>query len=150
MEKILAQASQEVASRKPAVPEAAQIPAGPTGGFAQGTALGSVAPPEDPERLLYVIEVRKQVMEQWIPPLNLRDPKLGLICSLFVRINERGEVLETKWEQRSGNEPFDLSAQRAVMKAAPLKPPPEKLKDEAIHEGFLIDFNPALLDSVAR
>ena len=39
-------------------------------------------------------------MDEWIPPIKFQDPSLGLICKLILRINEQGELLETKWEQR--------------------------------------------------
>ncbi len=142
MEEALARAKQQVAARKAAVPEAAQIPDGKGGGVPEGTATGNVVPPDDPERILYQLKIRQQVRDEWIPPLNLQNANLGLLCKVVVRINERGELLTTEWEQKSGNEVFDLSALRAIQKAAPLDPPPERLKWEAIHEGFLFEFKP--------
>ncbi|MBI4196608.1 MAG: TonB C-terminal domain-containing protein [Deltaproteobacteria bacterium] len=145
MEKILAKASQEVASRKAAIPEAAQIPVGENGGFPEGVTAGSQVPPDDPELLLYKMKVTKIIMEEWFPSYKLRDPNLGLICRLIVRINERGEAIETIWDQKSGNGSYDASALRAVQKALPLPLPPEKLRWELAQEGILFDFNPAAL-----
>jgi len=149
MKEVLARISKEVGEQKPAVPavvpEAAQIPETKPGGFTEGSGAGMVVPPDDPERLHYQLEIRRIITDQWIPPLQLR--KMGLICILSIRMNEQGYVLETKWEQKSGNEAFDLSAERAVRRAAPLKPPPERLKWEALNEGLSIEFNPSLLDA---
>jgi TonB family protein len=149
IDEILKQARQEVAMRAK-VPEAAQIPTAPSGGVPDGSTQGPLMPGQDSELDLYRRQVRDMIIEQWIPPLNLRDPSLGLICKILVRINERGEVLETQWDSKSGHEAFDLSALRAIKKAAPLKPPPEKLKREAIHEGIVLEFNPALLGASTR
>ncbi|MBI2082718.1 MAG: TonB C-terminal domain-containing protein [Deltaproteobacteria bacterium] len=146
MEEILSRAKQEVTKRKVAEPEAAQIVKGTQGGVPYGSTQGPFSSPNDLERAQYTLEVRNLIVKEWIPPLNTRSPSLGLICKVIVRINERGEVIETRWDQRSGNESFDLSALRAIMKASPLKPPPERLKMEAIHEGFIFEFHPALLN----
>lgn len=141
IEEALARAKGQIASRKPAVPEAAQIPETTSGGVPEGAAVGAVLPPDDPEKALYQNRIKKLVMNEWIPPLKYADPSLGLICKLVVHINERGEVLSIAWEQKSGTEPFDESARRAVLKASPLEPPPERLKWEALNEGFLFDFD---------
>ena len=141
MEKILAQAGQQVTARKAALPEAAQIPASKVGGVPNGTNVGSKVPLDDPELLSYKLKIRQKIMDEWIPPLKFQQTGLGLICKLILRINERGEVVETEWEQKSGNEAYDLSALRAVQKSSPLEIPPEKVKWEALSEGFSLEFN---------
>lgn len=146
MGEILSRTKQEVSKRKAAEPEAAQIAKGAPGGVPYGSTTGPFNAGDDPEKAQYLLEVRQAIIKEWIPPLNLRSPSLGLICQIIVRINERGEIIETRWTKKSGNESYDLSALRAIMKTAPLKPPPERLKLEAIHEGFEFEFNPSLLD----
>ena len=142
MEKVLAKAKEDVNARKGAIPEAAQIPNEKSGGVASGTTTGSRVALGDPELILYKEKIKKKILDEWILPLKFQDPSLGLICTLDVFINDRGELIETRWVQKSGNEVFDLSALRAVQKAAPLEPPPERLKWEALNEGFEFEFKP--------
>lgn len=140
---ILARAGHEVSARKAATPEAAQIPDSPAGGFSEGSTSTSLSMTGDPQRALYITRVRKRILDEWFLPFKLDDPSLGLNCNLIVRINSRGEVIETVWKKRSGNEAFDLSALRAVQKSSPLEVPPEGLQKEAFYDGFEFEFYPA-------
>ncbi|HSA58915.1 MAG TPA: TonB C-terminal domain-containing protein [bacterium] len=133
---------QKKVAMKQAQPEAAQVPETQPGGFTFGSPTGTYVSPDDPEYVLYQAKIRKRVMDQWILPMKYADGGMGLICRIVVHMNERGEVVETEWEQKSGNPSFDLSAMRAVEKASPLDIPPERLKYEVYNEGFIIEFKP--------
>ncbi|MBI2982287.1 MAG: TonB C-terminal domain-containing protein [Deltaproteobacteria bacterium] len=146
MEEILARAKQEVSRRKSVEPEAAQIAKGAPGGIPDGSTTGPYSTGDDPERAQYVLLIKQTIIKEWMPSYNLRDPSLGLICKIIIRINEKGEIIEIHWTKKSGNESYDLSALRAIMKAVPLKPPPERLKIEAIHEGYEFTFDASLLN----
>ncbi len=130
---------------KPAPPEAAQIPNATPGGFAYGNSKGPYVSPTDPEYVMYQAKIRQRIMTEWIPPMKFTGPdaiNLGLLCKIVVHMNDKGEVIQTEWEQKSGNPSFDLSALRAIEKAAPLDIPPDRLKYEVYNEGFIIEFNP--------
>lgn len=143
MEDALSRLSKQVEDRgKAAPPEAAQIPETQPGGFTFGSPTAQYVPLNDPEYVIYQAKIRQQIMDEWILPIKYADPTSGLICKVIVHISEQGEVTQTEWEQRSGNEAYDLSALRAVEKAAPLAIPPERLKWEVFNEGFIVEFNP--------
>ena len=134
---------QKQAAKKKAEPEAAQIPQSQPGGYTVGSNTGKSMSPTDPEYVLYQAKIRQRIMNEWILPMKYSTEASGLICKVVVHMNDRGEVIGTEWEQKSGNPSFDLSALRAIEKAAPLDMPPERLKYEVYHEGFIIEFNPA-------
>lgn len=129
-------------SPKAAAPEAAQIQDAPPGGFTIGNERGTYVSPDDPEYVLYQAKIRQRIMNEWILPLKFVEEGLGLICKITVHMNDQGEVVEKEWEQRSGNESFDLSAMRAIERASPLDIPPDRLKYEVFNEGFIVEFKP--------
>jgi len=137
----LSRIQKKVATKK-AMPEAAQVPDAPPGGFTFGSANGSYVSPDDPEYVMYQAKIRQRIMNQWVLPMKYAEAGMGLICRIIVHINDRGEVTETEWDLKSGNPSFDLSAERAVEKASPLDIPPERLKYEVYNEGFIVEFKP--------
>lgn len=137
----LSRMQQKVAQKK-AIPEAAQVPDAPPGGFTFGSANGPYVSPDDPEYVMYQAKIRQRIMSQWVLPMKYADAGMGLLCRIIVHMNDRGEVVETEWETKSGNPSFDLSAERAVQKASPLDIPPERLKYEVYNEGFIVEFKP--------
>ncbi len=128
-----------------AYPEAAQIKDNGEG-FKYGTGTEPLKVlPNDPEYLKYQAIVRATIIQEWIVPLRyIEDQSVGHRCSIEVMINRDGEVISTKWENKSGDETFDSSAMRSVKKASPFPKPPERLEWEAYNEGFLIEFDPRL------
>jgi outer membrane biosynthesis protein TonB len=141
IDQALARMQKEVSTKK-AEPEAGQVPEGPTGGFSVGNTTGAYVPPNDPEYVLYQMKIRQRIMNQWIIPIKFTQETLGLLCRITVHINDAGEVVQKEWENRSGNEAFDMSAMRAIDRASPLDTPPERLKFEVLGEGFAVEFRP--------
>jgi len=133
---------QKKVAMKKAIPEAAQVPDAPPGGYTFGSPNGPYVSPDDPEYVMYQAKIRQRIMTQWILPMKYAEAGTGLICRIIVHINDRGEVTETEWDSKSGNPSFDLSAQRAVEKSSPLDVPPERLKYEVYNEGFIVEFKP--------
>lgn len=129
-------------AKKPAQPEAAQIPETRPGGFTFGSSTGAYVSPTDPEYVLYQAKIRQRIMNEWIIPLKFTEQPVGLVCKIVVHINDQGEVVAKEWEQQSGNPAFDMSAMRAVEKASPLDIPPDRLKYEVLNEGFIVEFKP--------
>jgi len=124
-------------------PEAAQIPDKMAeGGVSFGSETGPFVSPNDPIYVLYQARIRKRIMDAWVLPLSFSSGDISYRCQIVVHINSNGKVIQAKLEQRSGHDAFDQSAMRAIYQASPLDIPPEKLKTEAIEEGFLIEFEP--------
>ncbi len=139
-ERALARISRKVNTK---VPEAAQVPDElEEGGVPFGSDSGPFVSPDDPIYVLYQAKVRRRIMDAWVLPLSFSGGEIPYSCQITVKINNMGKVVRAEFEQRSGNEPFDQSAFRAIYKASPLDIPPEKLKREAVQDGFLIEFDP--------
>ncbi len=139
-ERALARVRKSANSRPP---EAAQVPDDMAeGGVPFGSDTGPFVSPNDPIYVLYQAKIRKRIMDAWVLPLSFAQGE-RYTCQIMVKINAQGKVIRTEFEQRSGSEPFDQSAFRAIHKASPLDIPPEKLKREAINEGFIIEFDPS-------
>lgn len=140
MKKALAKIEADTTTRPP---EAAQIPKElEEGGVPFGSATGPYVSPDDPIYVLYQAKVRHEIMEAWVLPLSYIGKEIPYSCEITVKIDQNGRVIRTKFESRSGNEAFDQSALRAIHQASPLDRPPEKLKMEAVKEGFLVEFDP--------
>lgn len=139
IKKALARINADVKKNKVIQPEVAQVPKSLEGGVPFGSPEATYVSRTDPEYLLYQAKIRDKIMSQWIVPITLQG--MDLTCQIFVRINDKGEVTATEWLKKSGSEPLDLSVLRAIERASPLDIPPEKLKTEAVGEGFLIEFN---------
>ena len=128
------------AAKKKAEPEAAQIDNQTPGGFIHGSDKGQYVSPNDPEYVMYQAKIFQRVMNEFIVPQKFEGEPIS--CKIIVHINEKGDVSMTEWEQKSGNESFDMAALRAVEKASPLDIPPERLKYEVFNEGFSMEFKP--------
>ncbi|MDO8461838.1 MAG: TonB C-terminal domain-containing protein [Deltaproteobacteria bacterium] len=139
IKKALARINADVRKNKVIQPEVGQIPTTKEGGVPFGSPEATSLSPTDPEYLLYQAKVRDKIMSQWIVPITLQG--MDLTSQIFVRINEKGDVIETEWLKKSGSEALDLSVLRAIERASPLEIPPEKMKSEAVGDGFLIEFN---------
>ena len=81
----------------------------------------------------YQALIRDRVERSWLRPASLPD---GLECTLMVRLDPFGEVLEARIVRSSGNPLFDRSAEAAVKKASPLPVP----SDVTIYNRFFREF----------
>jgi len=140
MEEALARINNQLEKRKVEI-EAAQVEKEGTGQSPDGT-LNATNTETDPELIAYYAAIRRKINQEWITtPKQLEEGQV-LKTQVNVLIDSSGIIVSTSYETKSGDVSFDLSAQRAVERAAPFPPPPDKIKDEAISEGFLIEFNP--------
>lgn len=138
IQKALEQVEQNLQDRKEIRPEAAQIEENPDNPHF-GPSNGEMVSRLDPEYMRYQMTVRRKIMDQWIVPLTLQDGHS--LCEIIVRINEKGELVSLEWQKKSESEALNLSAQRAIERAAPLDIPPTRLQYEVFSEGFLIEFD---------
>jgi TonB family protein len=130
----------------PKVPEAVPAGAGktpapgkPGGGNPYGydnvfTAGGSSKSTGDPELEAYYDKVWERIQSLWAIPEGLNSSTLLTIYG--IRIDRQGRIVDVWIESGSGNGTFDNSAYRAIKKADPLPPIPDKYKDATLDMGI--------------
>jgi TonB family protein len=91
-----------------------------------GPGGGSVGMLKDPEFLLYYQKVQERIKDAWSFYGGNRD----LTTTVEFAIGPDGNVAGISVSQSSKNSPFDQSVVRAVRRAAPFPPPPEKYRDQ--------------------
>ena len=78
-----------------------------------------------PEALAYQNLLSSHVQSVWTWP----DASSHFVGKVYFKIDRDGTVHDIKLIQKSGNEEFDRSVLRAILKANPVPPPPEKIYD---------------------
>ncbi|MBI2341043.1 MAG: cell envelope integrity protein TolA [Deltaproteobacteria bacterium] len=140
MEEALARVQEQLEKREVQI-EAAQIEKEGTGQSPYGS-LDIENGETNPVLIAYYVAVKKKINQEWITtPKTLEEGK-QLRTQINVLIDAVGYIIRTDYELKSGDPSFDLSAMRAIERAAPFPAPPEEIKGEALTEGFLIEFNP--------
>ncbi len=86
----------------------------------KGMGGGEVRPPEF---FAYEKLVRSRIKDAW----RWYDTNTALITVVTFNIQPDGEIRRVQVEKSSGDQSFDESVHRAVVKASPLPPPPEKV-----------------------
>ncbi len=121
--------------------EAAQVPKEGEGQSPEGS-LENTTGETDPVLVAYYTLLKKKINDEWITtPKQLADGQAPK-TQITVMIDAEGKLISAAYDLKSGDESFDLSAMRAIERASPYPIPPEQIKDEALTEGFLIEFNP--------
>ena len=69
-----------------------------------------------------VILIIQAISDHWISPANAKDSDF---CKLLVSLNPKGEIIELKVAESSGNRALERSGQAAILKASPLPVPEE-------------------------
>lgn len=92
--------------------------------------------------IAYYKAIKQKINEEWVTtPKQLAEGQM-LQTKIDVEISSTGSIISIDYASQSGDISFDLSAKRAVERAAPFPPPPAEILDEVLREGFLIEFNP--------
>jgi len=73
---------------------------------------------------VYHTEVWQRIRSHWIVPEALIKSTRGLEAIVVITIGRNGSLLSARLEKSSGNSRYDLTALRAVKKAAPYPPLP--------------------------
>ena len=96
----------------------------------------------NPALVAYFEAVKRKINEEWITtPKTLPDGQtLKTVINLL--IDALGNIVSATYDTQSGDAAYDLSAMRAVERAAPFPAPPDEIRSEVLSEGFLIEFNP--------
>lgn len=92
--------------------------------------------------IAYYEELKRKINDQWITTPKTLEEGQYLRTTINVLIDSQGNIISASFESKSTDNSFDLSAMRAIEKAAPFPIPPEEIRREALTEGFLIEFNP--------
>lgn len=140
MEEALARVQEQLEKREVQI-EAAQIEKEGSGQSPYGS-MDIENGETNPVLIAYYEAVKRKINQEWITtPKTLEEGK-QLRTQITVLIDSAGNIIRTDYELKSDDPSFDLSAMRAIERAAPFPAPPDEIKDEALTEGFLIEFNP--------
>lgn len=85
---------------------------------------------------IYRIEAARQINANWQYSPPPAEENQRLMASLVFKVMPDGEIRDIYFIDRSGNEYFDDSAYKAVMKTNPLPPHPEGVTQEFISIGL--------------
>lgn len=95
-------------------------------GYGVGTGKGSVGIQQDPQFLLYYQTVQDRIKKAW----NYVGGSGDLTTSVTFAIGSDGNLTGVKVTQSSRDAAFDDSVLRAIRRAAPFPPPPEKYRPQ--------------------
>jgi len=96
------------------------------GGLGIGSGSGSAGVQQDVDFLLYYRAVQQKVKRAW----TFSGPPGDLVTTVVFAINPDGSLAEAKITKSSHDSAFDDSVIRALRRAAPFAPPPEKFRRE--------------------
>lgn len=136
IDKALARIDQQLTQRQVDL-SAAQAKDGDTGQSPWGGHQGNTV---DAALIQYYNAVKRKINREWV--VSKSDFTGNLRAKIVVLIDSSGNIIRSSYKTTSGNGSFDSSAMRAVRRAAPFPTPPESIRNEALAEGFLIEFNP--------
>ncbi len=111
-------------------------------GYGVGPGSGSNGIQKDPEFLLYYETIRKRIKDAWSFPGANND----LTTEVLFAIGPSGELNGVKVLESSRDTAFDDSVVRAIRRAAPFPPPPEKYRSQ-FEQGVQAEFKPGELQS---
>jgi TonB family protein len=104
-------------------------------GYGVGSGKGSMGIQQDPQFLLYYQTVQDRIKKAW----NYVGGSGDLTTSVTFAIGPDGNLTGVRLTQSSRDPAFDDSVIRAIRRAAPFPPPPEKYRPE-FGEGVDADF----------
>jgi TolA protein len=94
-------------------------------GYGVGSGTGSMGIQQDPEFLLYYQTVQDKIKKAW----NFFGGSNDLTATVDFSIGPDGTLTAAKIGNSSKDPAFDDSVIRAIKRAAPFPPPPEKYRD---------------------
>ncbi|MDY6825025.1 MAG: TonB family protein [Thermodesulfobacteriota bacterium] len=74
---------------------------------------------------LYKLEIRYRILKNWVYPRQIAGADEDLKAVIGIHIAKSGRLLDVWFDKRSGNEYYDESARKAVLKSEPLPPLPK-------------------------
>jgi len=85
---------------------------------------------------IYRVEVAYKIQQNWAFPEQLADGRSDLQTLLVFKVMPNGEIKDLFFTDRSGNNHFDESAFRAVMKSDPVDPHPRSVSKSYVQMGL--------------
>ncbi len=73
---------------------------------------------------IYKLEIRYRILENWVFPQYAAGTSENLKTVIAIKISAGGKILDMWFDRRSGNNYYDESARKAILKSAPLPPLP--------------------------
>lgn len=70
---------------------------------------------------IYNVEMGFQIRKNWICPMGVDE---NLQAVITIHIGADGSLMDLRFEKRSGNDTYDESARKAILKSVPLPPLP--------------------------
>ncbi|MBN1883446.1 MAG: TonB C-terminal domain-containing protein [Deltaproteobacteria bacterium] len=123
--------------------ERTPAPGTPGGGSPFGSdniyASGPTGGVPDMEFSAYYNDIWKRIRSMWSVPEDLLDQELETV--LGIRIARDGTIVDVWMEESSGNSYYDDTALRAIRKANPLAPLPEKYTGASMDVGIRFNAN---------
>jgi len=113
---LLDQLRKEAGETAPLPTASAAVPDAGPGGGGRGVVVS-------PEVMAWMRRAKVHVTRAWVLAPGFRSQALE--TEVRVRLDARGQVIDTHIARRSGNPWYDESVERAVRKASPLPAPPE-------------------------
>ena len=95
-------------------------------GYGVGPGTGSAGIEQDTEFLLYYKDVQDKIKESW----HFAGGDPNLTATVVFGINPDGSLDQLKVVSESNDPAFDNSVMRAIKRAAPFLPPPEKYRSQ--------------------
>ncbi|HKD69288.1 MAG TPA: cell envelope integrity protein TolA [Candidatus Binataceae bacterium] len=95
-------------------------------GYGVGPGTGSAGILSDPEFLLYYQKVQERIKDAW----SFGGGRKDLTTTVNFAIGPDGRLTGLEVAHSSRNESFDQSVLRAIRRAAPFPPPPERYRDQ--------------------
>ena len=83
----------------------------------------------------YYAIIWERIKGQWVLPPHILEGK-NVVAIIHLRILRNGTVTDVNFEKRSGNRYFDESTMKAIEKAGPFPPLPERIRDDSIEVGI--------------
>ncbi len=74
---------------------------------------------------IYLTESRFKIEKNWRLPPQIKGDPSNLLVIMGIKIMPDGEIRESWFDRRSGNQYFDDSVKKAILKSNPLPPLPE-------------------------
>ncbi len=117
-----------------------QALSGPVYGDPEGDPMGDSS--EGSAGDLYLAMVVRALRDSYVLPSTLSEAdRVSLEATVVLYLDERGDVVRSAFEKRSGNGAFDSALERAI-RAARIPPPPPELRQKYRTEGLGVRYRP--------
>jgi colicin import membrane protein len=97
---------------------------------------GGKGKPTSDAQLAYYAEIAVSIQKNWAFSEQLAGGKTDLFNEVVIKIMRNGEIKDVWFDRRSGNDYFDDSTYKAILKSSPLPPMPKEIAKASIELGI--------------